>query len=71
MSYSGVKGALVTANKLLLDDPSLVASDPMGKGHVGVIILKSGGAQQLVNKSEISEQSIEELGGGVARRTIY
>lgn len=60
LSYSGVKGALVTANKLLLDDPSLVANDPMGKGHVGVIMLKSGGAKQLVDKSEITEQSISK-----------
>ena len=52
---SGVKGALVTVNKRLLQEPWLVTDDALGMGHVGIIMLRGNGAiEKLADAPSVS-----------------
>ena len=52
--HSGVKGALVTVNKRLVDEPWHVTENTLGMGHIGLIMRKNGACGKLLDEQDYS-----------------
>ena len=49
---SSVTGTLITINQRLQAEPGLITSDPLGEGHVAIVLLKSKGASALITEED-------------------